>query len=359
MATLKLFQYSEMPPRRKIRYFQFAYLRMARLMYAGPNIQPGVSLANTITATQYQALERVYHKPFWKSASTSVDLLPYAKAGDGPGGGGGSGYHVGDILTLVQTGSGNNAKVVVARIGTAANGQQGAVTAVLPLLPGTGYKPGQATVTSTNASGGAGTGTGAIIGLRPTYGLVVDILDQIRLDMQAIAANQTAVQFGPVVPQGVGDGLGLAGGGGVPTMLANYSEANSIKDWGNPKTTLKWLCSASAAASIGSPSAFSGSYQVGQLCTNAGKTYMAYKANSTTPGTGLPGVGSGYLVGTAPFWQILTGSTGNLSAATATDANWVVLPYGGTNNAAQLLSPVGCAIASMIGRLAAIQQGLI
>ena len=308
MATLKLFQYSEMPPRRKIRYFQFAYLRMARLMYAGPNIQPGVSLANTITATQYQALERVYHKPFWKSASTSVDLLPYAKAGDGPGGGGGSGYHVGDILTLVQTGSGNNAKVVVARIGTAANGQQGAVTAVLPLLPGTGYKPGQATVTSTNASGGAGTGTGAIIGLRPTYGLVVDILDQIRLDMQAIAANQTAVQFGPVVPQGVGDGLGIAGGGGVPTMLANY---------------------------------------------------MAYKANSTTPGTGLPGVGSGYLVGTAPFWQILTGSTGNLSAATATDANWVVLPYGGTNNAAQLLSPVGCAIASMIGRLAAIQQGLI
>ena len=351
MATLKLYQHSEFPPRRKIRYFQFAMLRMARLMYTGPG-----TTANTITAAQYAALDSFYKKPFRRSAATS-DLLPWAKAATQPGGNG-TGYRIGDILTLVQSG-GASGRVVVARID-----RNGGVTAVLPLVPGTGYKPGFATTTATNAAGAASSGTGAVIGLRPVYGGVVDVLDQVRLDVQYIASTQTAQLFGPNVAQGVGDGFGISGNARQPGTLltsggslAAYSEAYSIKDWGNPNTTMKWLTSPSGVASIGTPATYSsGAVQVGQVYLYSGSYYMCYRyiSATTNPNGGIPNGQGASLIGTSTICKLL-----GVAQSAGVDPYWVILPTGGTTCPTQLLNPVGVTIASMIGRIAAVLQGLV
>ena len=355
MATLKTYQSSEMPPRRKIRYFQFALLRMARLMYTGPGTTAGY-----ISATQYAAIDAFYKKPFRRAVLTSgSDLLPWAKAATQPGGAG-QNYRIGDILTLVQTGA-SGGKVVVARISAT-----GGVTAVLPLVPGTGYKAGFATTTAVNSSGAASSGTGAVIGLRAVYGTVVDVLDQVRVDVQNIAAGQTSQLFGPNVSQGVGDGYGVSGNARQPGTLlttggslAQYSEAYNIKDWGNPNTTMRWLTSITATTSIGSPGAYAGgtSYVPGMLATNGGSTYMCYRAITGTAPTaaGIPnGLGLTGLIGPYNFCKIL----GIAAPAAGTDPYWVILPNGGTKNAGQLLNPIGVTIASMVGRTAAVLQGI-
>ena len=45
--------------------------------------------------------------------------------------------------------------------------------------------------------------------------------------------------------------------------------------------------------------------------------------------------------------------------AAGTDPYWVILPNGGTKNAGQLLNPIGVTIASMVGRTAAVLQGIV
>ena len=221
MSTLKSFQTHELSPRKKLRYFQFAALRAARILYYGgyaPGATGGVlnesllqvakgSLPANYGATDsphptgYQAfalIQGLYSRPWRKSKSSSEVLASvYAQ---------GKNYKVGDVLTAGSSGP----TFLVAGVN-----KTGGVRAVVVSAVNSGHAGG----TNVQTTGGSGDGK-CTLNLRAALAATIDVLDQVRIDMEKA--------YGAVAGEGVKNGRIVDWGGTVLRWLVNPTGALNL-----------------------------------------------------------------------------------------------------------------------------------
>ena len=423
MSTLKKAVSTEYSPRRKMRFFQFAMLRAARVLTLGGEINgipvpaatmPGATLYSAsvpyavgavvyvsgTTTTIYQCItactnqapassptywsvitttaastlgpkaqfafvQSLYQHPWRKSTAASsaeVRGAVYYR---------GSGYAVGDVLTIS-----GNAQFAVAKVCAS-----GGVTAIVPLTGAssvtTAYNVATTVTsisgsTSANSIGGTA-GSGCTLNVLSAVGQTIDVLDQVRIDMQA------AYNLGNLLTSGTtGYAEGVSGqretisGGTVSNVTGG-----TISDWGGK--VLNWLALLSNSGSGNTtPQAWSGpstSYTVGTLVTNNSNTYYCTVAHSsaasfgadtgfiqvpaswnagvyTSGAVGLPGAqvwssGKAYAIGALVTSSSLTyyciGAVSGSTAPGSDAAHWVNV----TNPVSLLLTAINARLASI------------
>ena len=250
MATLRTYLTTEYSPRRKLRYFQFAMLRAAR-----------VALANgDINSTQFNTILDLYKRPWRKAGTASYEQTASIVAR-------GANYIVGDVLTVTAT----SAKFQVARVNNT-----GGVTQVVLVKAGSSAALTVAGATTVNRAGG----TGCTLTVVPSVTPLVDVLDQVRIDLQK-AWNITR-----------GDGL-----------------TTTIKDWGTT-TLLSWLESHGSNGALGSVGLATWSnvaFNIGDLVVSSAVTYYSKTAHTTNTAP----------AGDATGWVAVTNAMGVILASIA------------------------------------------